>query len=306
MTQLGRHPFYQPPLTSSDEVRAMLIDKQDDVKKGLVKANQGDLFDPLMAQLPEAAISEVQYQKGQTFQWMFYRRNGTGPVRVDKSVVWEADTPMDSYEFSIEHQSQRYIFTVPPVCGNLALVTIAPIPFVPPPVVVPTSGETGTEAAAGNPGSGAGPQQEVQEALPIRFVADLAYLHQLDPSHHGLIRVGVEYDLTDEFSLLGMVGAAPKSSGTDGTDSYVIDLVANYKISRFFVGFGLGAWLTTSDLSTDSEDDDLDLILNFGARLFGEPDGFNTSLLFEVRSAVDELGNFESYGRVAAGLRFTF
>ena len=112
--------------------------------------------------------------------------------------------------------------------------------------------------------------------------------------------------LNGMISIIGMIGGAPRISGDDGKSAFIIDVFANYNFSRFFMGLGLGGWLTSGDNDFDDQDDGLDLIINLGGRIFGEADGFNTSLFVEARSAVDEFKDFDRFGRVGAGLRFRF
>lgn len=311
ISTLGGNPFYQPPLSSVSDLRNMVMEKQDDVKAGLVKVGQGELFDSLNSQLPDVDVATVEYKKGQTLQWMFYRKDGKGAVRVDKDVVWESDTPFTGYEFFIDHDGQRYTFVVPLVCGNLALMAVDPVPVsvtqvpVAVPVAIAPVDPSVSMASAGSPGSGVGSQAAVEKTM-IPLLFDVGYMHQLDPAHHLLVRGGLEHNFNDNFSLIGMVGAAAKYTGLEGKSAFIADLTVNYNWSRMFVGFGLGAWITSGDSDIKHEDSDLDLILNFGVRIFGEPDAFNTSLFFEVRSGVDELDEFDLYGKLGVGLRFRF
>lgn len=306
---LGGNPFYQPPLSSEIDMKNMIIQKQDDVKAGLVMAGQEELFAPLISQLPDADVATVEYRKGQVIQWMFYRKDGKGTVRIDKDEVWESEKPFVGYEFFIDHEGQRYTFVVPPVCGNLALLGIKPVPATVTPLSaaapIAAPADSSKDMVATSSGSG-GALQAATQKTTIPFLFDVGYMHQLDPAHYVLVRGGLEYGFNDNFSLIGMVGTAAKYKGSEGKSAFVADLTANYSWSRMFVGFGLGAWITSGDSDINHEDSDLDLILNFGARIFGEPDAFNTSLFFEVRSAVDELDEFDLYGRLGAGLRFRF
>ncbi len=309
ISSLGNNPFYKPPLSSVSDMKNMFIEKQDDVKAGLVKAGYGDLFEPLIAQLQDADVATVEYHKGQELQWMFYRRGGKGAVRVDQGVLWESDTPFTSFEFDVDHKGQRYTFTVPLACGNLALLAVGPVPVtvapVPAPVPVPPPVST-QSSAAGSPGSGAGPQAAPAQASTFPILFDVGYLHQLDPAHFLLLRIGTEYKFNDSISLTGMIGGAPLFRGAEGEHAFVADVLANYNWSRSYLGAGFGAWLTSGDSDISHEDSDFDIILHFGTRIFGEPDGFNTSLFFEIRSAVDELDEFDLYGRFGGGLRFRF
>jgi len=276
--ELGNNPFYPSPIKSEAELRSMLLEYKSEVKEGLTKAGYPFLYEPLYQQLPEAEISKVQYNEGQTLKWMFYRKNGKGKVRIDKDVVWESKEPLKSYEFNVDHDGQQYIMTVPPVCGNLALAGIRPVPVAMAPVVPPV-------------------------APPVDTTAKKA---PVTGTHYLILRIGTEYAFTDSFSVIGMIGAAPRISGSDGKSAFIIDVFANYNFSRFYMGLGLGGWLTSGNNDFDDEDDDLDVIFNMGARIFGEPDGFNTSVFVEARSAVDEFDDFDLYGRFGAGLRFRF
>ncbi len=296
LRELGQNPFYSDPIESEEAMKNMLLDKRDDVKEGLIKAGYPGLHEPLMAQIADAEIRKVQYQKGQTFEWMFYRKNGKGSVRVDSNVVWESDDPIRSYEFYVDSNGMRYTLAVPPICGNPALVGFGPAPAapVPPPVVTAVEPEPAPVVA---------PSVEPRR---FPFLADVGYLQMLDPAHHLLLRVGMEFPLADNFSVIGMIGGAPKLSGEDGTSAFIADVFANYTVSRFYVSLGVGAWLTDGDDDIKSEDSRFDLIVNVGTRIFGEPDSFNTSVFLEARSGIDELDEFDLYGRLGAGLRFRF
>ncbi|NTW88881.1 MAG: hypothetical protein HGB26_07115 [Desulfobulbaceae bacterium] len=140
----------------------------------------------------------------------------------------------------------------------------------------------------------------------MRFLADLGYYRQFDPSNYVFGRVGMEYKLTDQFALLGLLGWAPEVHGKDGASAFLADLLAEYSFSRYFVDFGVGGWITNGDSDLDAENSQLDLIAAVGARVYGEPDTFNASLFLEVRSGVEELDAMDEFGRFGLGVRFRF
>jgi hypothetical protein len=148
----------------------------------------------------------------------------------------------------------------------------------------------------------------------LRFVGDIGYLRLSDPADYLFARLGVEYSpftgsSLENISFLAMVGAAPKLSGSDGDDALLIDVIAQYNWSKAFdgfVGLGLGAWITDNNNDLDSDDSDIDLITNIGARVYGKSDDFNVSVFLEARNAVDELSDISQYGRFGAGLRFQY
>ncbi len=302
LSELGKNPFYSNYIESEEEMVQMLLANSDDIEKGLTKAGMPELYEPMMAQLPEAEVERVQFHPGDTFPWMFYRKDGRGPVRIDKDVVWEGEEPFNSYSFHIDYNDRRHTFTVPPVCGNLTYVGAGPVP--PPPA--PVEKEEEPAAAAPPPPPEEMEETVVEEAARFPFLFDAGYLHQPDPADHLLLRVGMEFPINDTFSIIGMIGAAPKISGDDSDDAFVADIFANYSRSRFFFGLGVGAWITGGDDDLDHEDDDFDLIINAGTRIFGEEDGFNTSLFIEARTDFDELEDFDHYGKFGVGLRFRF
>ncbi|MCW5209035.1 hypothetical protein VU10_02305, partial [Desulfobulbus sp. US1] len=140
----------------------------------------------------------------------------------------------------------------------------------------------------------------------------LVYLRLSDPADFLFARLGVEYSpyagtSYENISYLAMVGAAPKLDGSDGDDALLIDLFAQYNWSGAFDGFiglGLGAWISAGDDDLDSEDTDIDILANIGARVYGHRDDFNISVFLEARNAVDELSDMDQYGRFGIGLRF--
>jgi hypothetical protein len=146
---------------------------------------------------------------------------------------------------------------------------------------------------------------------PLRFIGDLGYLRLSDPGDFLFARLGVEYSpyagtAYENISYLLMVGAAPQLEGDDGDDALLIDAFAQYNWSGAFDGFiglGLGAWISAGDDDIDSEDTDIDLLVNIGARVYGDPDDFNISVFLEARNALDELSDMDQYGRYGIGLR---
>ncbi|MCI5225000.1 MAG: hypothetical protein D3924_20610, partial [Candidatus Electrothrix sp. AR4] len=150
--------------------------------------------------------------------------------------------------------------------------------------------------------------------LPFRFIADLGYLRLSDPADYAFGRVGVEFkpyaDMDNAFkdiSFIAMIGAAPKLDGSEGDDALLIDAFVQYNWSQGFDGFiglGLGGWISAGDDEIESEDTDLDILANIGARVYGDPDDFNISLFLEARNAVDELDTYDQHGRYGIGLRF--
>ena len=133
--KLGRSPFCKT-LTSVEDLKKTVKAEQKELAEGFKIAGYGDLFEDFMAQFPKAEIKTIQVKKGDTLQWMMYRRYGKGRVRVVKDVVWGGKKPFDAFEFYIEKGGNRYRMVVPFICANMSLGDVTPIPkaqVVPPP-----------------------------------------------------------------------------------------------------------------------------------------------------------------------------
>jgi len=305
MTTLGTHPFYRPPLTSVADFQKMVKAQQGDIKTGFEIAGIGPVFESFIAQVGNTDIKQVDYYKGQKFQWMFYRRNGEGPVRIDKTVLWESDTPFTGYEFYIDHDGSRYTFTVPLVCANIALKDVGETPAPPPPPPVAKE-EAKPEPVAKEEAKPEPVPVEAVPASPYQWILDAGYLNQIDPANYLFFRGGIKYQFQENWSVLGLAGIAPKLDGEDGATAFLADFLVNYDYHKFFAAAGLGAWLTGGDSDLDSEDSDVDLILETGYQFYEKPGKFTLDGFIEARSALDELDDYDLYGRLGVGLRFNF
>jgi hypothetical protein len=381
LTVLGNNPFHKPPLATLEDLKTMVEEKASEIKTGFELAGQPELYDAFMAQFPDAKIEKIDFAKGETLQWMLYKRNGKGKVRVVRDVGWGSDEPFPAFELFIDKDGKRYNFVVPFACGNLSLrdvtdtppekAAVVPPPPPPPPapnqepvcqvqvaperafcdqpitvdasqstdpdgnissvaiafiddqgnvvsektidaapfsgeVLMPCGNNTMKLVVTDNDGGEGTCQASVVGIQRNRLVADAAYMYQFDPANYLLLRAGLEHRLSEQFSLLFMVGASPKLGGDDGASAFVLDFLANYSWSRVFASFGVGAWVTDGDEDNDAENSQMDLIADIGSRIYGEPEGFNISLFGEVRSGVDELNDIGKYGRFGVGLRFRF
>ena len=317
VTDIGRNPFYTPPLTSVDDLRYMMDAKRSDIMEGLNQAGYPELYQPLREQFPTVSIARVEYHPGQIFYWMLSRYQGYGSVHAVRDMVWGGAASFAGYEFQIYHNGARYTFSVPLICGNLALKEI----------IYDQNYQTDQNYQA-QTGQNYQTDQNYQEQIVdqsqttsyddasaacygagcLRFVTDIGYLRQSDPADHFLLRLGMEYQFMEGLSLLSMIGGAPHIDGADGKEALLIDFLLQYDWFRspLFIAVGLGGWITDGDDDLETENTDLDVILNLGTRLHGTPETFTTSLFFEARSGIEEFDSLSEYGRFGAGLRFRF
>ncbi len=132
LMQIGRSPFYQPPLTTADSLIAMVQSQRNAVKKGFEKAGRPELFAPFTSQVGSVQIDTVEFQKGDNFEWMFFKKKGKGAVRVAKDVTWGNDKPFTGFQFDIESEGKVYTFVVPLGCGNIAMMGVKEMVAAPP------------------------------------------------------------------------------------------------------------------------------------------------------------------------------
>ncbi len=372
LMQIGRSPFHRPPLASVTDLQEMVQHQAADLQKGFEKAGYPQLYQPFMEQIGSVAIEKLDFPKGTHFEWMFFKRKGSGVVRVVRDLFWGNDVPFPAYAFAIIHDGRQYNMAVPLGCGNVALLGVedvetieivvnqAPVcrASVTPVktywgenitidassssdadgrvvgmevVVTDSNGKTveqeivdnsltlslplvrGAKSVevfvvddAGDSATSDACMVDVQGQSRVNVVGDVGVYRMFDPGTWVFGRMGVEYIINDNWSVLGMVGLAPHVGGDDGKRAVMFDLLGQYRIDRFFVHLGVGAWMSSGDNDRDTEDDDMDIIAGMGYRIYGEEGDFNTSLFTELRSAVDEMDEISDYGRFGAGLRFRF
>lgn len=128
LTTLGRHPFIHPPLTSIEDLRTMVDTHQQDLQQGFIAAGQPELYEAFIEQFPSAHIEKLDYGAGEQFQWMLYKRNGRGTVRVARDITWGGAEPFAGFQLSVDKDGTRHTLVIPLICGNLALKDSSDIP----------------------------------------------------------------------------------------------------------------------------------------------------------------------------------
>jgi len=126
LKRLGRHPYYQPSLTSVQDLKDMIAKHQPDLAAAFAMAGEPSLFDVFERQFPAAPIETIEFHPGDHMQWMLFRK--AGKVLVLKDVTWGGQKPFKAYQFSIDKDNNRYTFVVPLACGNLGLRNIRTAP----------------------------------------------------------------------------------------------------------------------------------------------------------------------------------
>ena len=376
--QLGKSPFHAPPLTSVADLHAMVDNSGTAIQEGFVKAGYPELYPVFAEQFSSAAIDEVAIENGENLQWMLYRKNGKGAVRVAKDVTWAGKAPFQAFRLYLEDNHRRYEIIIPYICGNIALRSITEIAATPmantepicrmsvapqrlfcgdtitvdasassdndgslaaatiamvdsqgqvveekiitePPftgtLTVPCGGEYTVQVkVTDNQGlESTSPECEQTVSGRKRFapVAAVGFMHLIDPGNFITMRGGLEYWVNEDVSVMGMLGYNVHIDGNQGDDAFSADLLALYHFSRYYIGAGVGWWNMDDESYSLHEREildgnNVDLILQAGARVYGEPDAFNVSLFGEARAFADSLDELDVSSRFTAGLLFHF
>lgn len=296
LKQLGQSPFFEPEMKSVADFQQMVKKTLPDLKKGFEMAGAADLLDGFVNQTNQSNIETIDVKTGEKLQWMVFKKGKT--IKVIRDVVWAGKKPFKAFQVTVEKSGKRYIFITPAKCGNVSLSQITALP--PAPVVQALAAPAPVAKPQVSPPPQAAPKdQEVAVTSPPgHLIADVGVMYQSDPATYLLFRVGYDYRLRDNFSILGMIGFAPVIHGDDDTNSGLVDLTGIYHYKRMYLGAGVGFWYS-------SDDERVDFILNAGYKIW-ERDQRNVSLFIEGRSAFDEFDELDKYGRIGAGLRFQF
>ena len=315
LERVGVNPFYRPPLTSEADLGALVKNQGTLISNGFDKAGYPDLYPAFSEQFASAKIDSIKVSPGETFQWMLFRKKGTGPVVVTKDVTWGGAGKLDAYRFYIDNKGKRYEFVVLNACGNFSLKNITMIPAPMPPIaekaaVVPPAPMPAApqKAAVVPPAPMPAPPEKAAAEPPAPVpppkrlggpVLDAGFIYQFDPADYLFARIGYEFPLFDKLSLLAFVGGASRINGEDGGSSFTADAILDYHWwNRLSFGVGAGYW--------SDDGGQVDLIANLGILVFGNPDSFNGTLFLEGRSDVDELDRLHYGGRLGLGIRFRF
>ena len=227
-----------------------------------------------------------------------------GPVTVDASASSDGDGAIYAVTISMLDDEGKAVeektITTPPFIGTL---------------ILPCDGEYTVQVRVTDDQGAVATSPACTQKLSAsrRFVpvAAVGFMHLVDPANFVAIRSGLEYRMNEQVSLLAMLGYNFHLDGKQGDDALSADLLAHYHLSRYFFGAGIGWWNMDDDSYDRYQRDildgnNLDLILQAGARLYGGNDAFNVSVFGEARSFVDSLDELHIGSRFTAGLLFRF
>lgn len=327
--KLGTHPFYHSSISSIANLKYMIKQSEDSIKRGFELASIQNIYNDFTEQFEKAEIVKINLKMYTEFDWMLARRYGKGPILISFDITWVGKNPIEVYQFHIDSGGKRYTFVVPLICGNLSLRGITNVPIIikpqlniteniimedneiksesliPAPIIIKKSlKQKDDNFELSNVLS-----MNRESAIKINFLTDAGYFHQFDPARYSFVRAGIEKLVNDQLSIIGLVGIAPIIIDSEGKSAFIADLLLEYKLNKSYLDFGIGSWTTNGDENKKSENNQLDIIISIGTMFAGEKEKFNVSIFLEARNGIKEINsisNMSSYGRWGGGLRFRF
>ena len=135
LTRIGVNTFAQirGNVPTAQVMKTIAQNYAGDIKIGLDKVGQGDMYLPFMDQLKAAVFVDKTIPVGDKFIWMFFRTGGK--VQVWEDVEWDGKKPLDVFSFSVTKDNKIYEYVIPKPCGNIALYKISDAKLPPPPAV---------------------------------------------------------------------------------------------------------------------------------------------------------------------------
>jgi hypothetical protein len=132
LTRIGVNTFAQirGKVPTAQVMKAIAQNYAGDIKIGLDKVGQGDMYIPFIDQLRAAVFVDKSIPVGDKFYWMFFRVGGK--VQVWEDVEWDGTKPLDVFSFSVTKDDKIYEYVIPKPCGNIALYKISDIKLPPP------------------------------------------------------------------------------------------------------------------------------------------------------------------------------
>lgn len=133
LTRIGVNTFarIRGDVPTAQVMKTIAQNYAGDIKIGLDKVGQGDMYLPFLEQLKAATFVDKSIPVGDKFIWMFFRVNGK--VQVWEDVEWAGQKPLDVFSFSVTKDNKVYEYVIPKPCGNIAFykVTDVKVPALP-------------------------------------------------------------------------------------------------------------------------------------------------------------------------------
>jgi hypothetical protein len=133
LTRIGVNTFAQirGNVPTAQVMKTIAQNYAGDIKIGLDKVGQGDIYLAFMDTLKSAVFVDKSIPVGDKFAWMFFRVNGK--VQVWEDVEWAGKTPLDVFSFNVTKDGKLYEYVIPKPCGNIALYKVSDVVKLPPP-----------------------------------------------------------------------------------------------------------------------------------------------------------------------------
>lgn len=121
LREIGRYKFADiEEVVPPADAMTLLVDKYaDDIQSGFNMAGYGDLYEPFMEEVKQAAFVERDLAVGEAIAWMLFRSGGK--IKLTEDLEWAGDEALPVLVFTVVANNKTHEFIMPRACGNIAL-----------------------------------------------------------------------------------------------------------------------------------------------------------------------------------------
>lgn len=116
----GENVFTRPPLETREDLQRLFREREEDLRTVLRLGGWPGDPDLLFRAVAAGEFDETDVLPGSPLQWMAFR-TAAGP-NVQRNVLWKGTEPIDAFGLEVRDAESRWVFSIPKICGNLALV----------------------------------------------------------------------------------------------------------------------------------------------------------------------------------------
>lgn len=230
LREIGRYKFANiEDVVPPAEAMNLLVDKYAaDIQSGFNMAGYGDLYEPFMEEVKNAAFVEKDLAVGDTIEWMLFRSGGK--IKLTEDLEWAGEEALPILAFTVVANDKTYEFIMPRACGNIALQKVT---------------EGVPETATGKPYQEEQEQQEEYEIEKAKIFQDIyALLSDADL----YCSIFIMDDPAPDMMIIGAERGWERTMITDGETVYVNkgrsdgletgQLFLVFEVAREIVGYG--------------------------------------------------------------------
>jgi hypothetical protein len=122
---LGGSTRFADPIDSIVGLQSMFTRHWSEISRLLAEAGWAGDPDDLRTTVARGRVDSERFEPGTRIEWMMMRSKGVPHLVRDD--CWGGSKPFEAYAFEVESKGRRWYFSVPKICGNLALMSSEPL-----------------------------------------------------------------------------------------------------------------------------------------------------------------------------------